>query len=221
MGARIELVSADGTATVLKEKLALQEGEIIDATFLSRKALLSFLDEQVKVAKEQGILFSLHMKATMMKVSDPIIFGHCVRVYFKNLVEKHSDLLKKLGVNFNNGLGDLTQQLAGDSDALSADERKALQQALDEAYQNGPGIAMVDSDRGITNLHVPSDVIIDASMPAMIRTSGQMWNKEGNKILSLSFLIPRMLVCTKPPSTSAVKTVPSILPPWVLSLMLV
>jgi len=119
------------------------------------------------------------MKATMMKVSDPIIFGHCVRVYFKNLVEKHSDLLKKLSVNFNNGLGDLTQQLS--SEALTEEERKTLQQALDEAYENGPDLAMVDSDRGITGLHVPSDVIIDASMPAMIRTSGRMWNKEGKE----------------------------------------
>jgi len=177
--ARIERVSADGTTTVLKAKLALQEGEVLDATFLSRKALLSFLDEQIQIAKEQGILFSLHMKATMMKVSDPIIFGHCVRVYFKNLVEKHSDLLKKLSVNFNNGLGDLTQQLS--SDALTEEERKTLQQALDEAYENGPDLAMVDSDRGITGLHVPSDVIIDASMPAMIRTSGRMWNKEGKE----------------------------------------
>merc|ERR1712137_1414242 len=176
--ARIERVSADGTTTVLKE-LSLQEGEVLDGTFLSRKALLSFLDEQIRLAKEQGVLFSLHMKATMMKVSDPIIFGHCVRVYFKNLVEKHSDLLKKLSVNFNNGLGDLTQQLS--SEALSEEERKTLQQALDEAYQNGPDLAMVDSDRGITGLHVPSDVIIDASMPAMIRTSGQMWNKEGKQ----------------------------------------
>merc|ERR1712130_281076 len=176
---RIEHVSADGTTTVLKDKLALQEGEILDATFLSRKALLAFLDEQIQQAKEQGVLFSLHMKATMMKVSDPIIFGHCVRVYFKNLVEKHSDLLKKLGVNFNNGLGDLTGQLT--SDSLSEEERKTLQQALDEAFQNGPDLAMVDSDRGITGLHVPSDVIIDASMPAMIRTSGRMWNKEGKE----------------------------------------
>jgi len=176
--ARIERVSADGTTTVLKE-LSLQEGEVLDGTFLSRKALLSFLDEQIRLAKEQGVLFSLHMKATMMKVSDPIIFGHCVRVYFKNLVEKHSDLLKKLSVNFNNGLGDLTQQLS--SEALSEEERKTLQQALDEAYQNGPDLAMVDSDRGITGLHVPSDVIIDASMPAMIRTSGRMWNKEGKE----------------------------------------
>merc|ERR1712130_343965 len=176
---RIEHVSADGTTTVLKDKLALQEGEILDATFLSRKALLAFLYEQIQQAKEQGVLFSLHMKATMMKVSDPIIFGHCVRVYFKNLVEKHSDLLKKLGVNFNNGLGDLTGQLT--SDSLSEEERKTLQQALDEAFQNGPDLAMVDSDRGITGLHVPSDVIIDASMPAMIRTSGRMWNKEGKE----------------------------------------
>merc|ERR1712233_95225 len=176
---RIEHVSADGTTTVLKDKLALQEGEILDATFLSRKALLAFLDEQIQQAKEQGVLFSLHMKATMMKVSDPIIFGHCVRVYFKNLVEKHSDLLKKLGVNFNNGLGDLTGQLT--SDSLSEEQRKTLQQALDEAFQNGPDLAMVDSDRGITGLHVPSDVIIDASMPAMIRTRGRMWNKEGKE----------------------------------------
>ncbi|MBT8492645.1 MAG: NADP-dependent isocitrate dehydrogenase, partial [Deltaproteobacteria bacterium] len=174
--ARIEHVSADGTTTVLKDGVALQEGEIIDGTFMSKKALLAFLGEQIKDAKDEGVLFSLHMKATMMKVSDPIIFGHAVRVFFGDVFAKHAAELDELGVDVNNGFGDLVGKLA----ELPADKQAAIDADIKAAYDGGPDLAMVDSDRGITNLHVPSDVIIDASMPAMIRTSGCMWNKDGN-----------------------------------------
>ena len=174
---KIQLEEGGGKTTVLKENLKVQQGEIIDATVMSKKALLSFLEEQVKDAKEKGVLFSLHMKATMMKVSDPIIFGHAVRVYFKELFENHKEALEKAGVNVNSGLGDLINSL----DSLDADLRTKVEQDLKKGFENGPDLAMVDSDKGITNLHVPSDVIIDASMPAMIRTSGQMWNKDGEQ----------------------------------------
>ncbi len=173
--ARIEHVDADGNVTVLKDGVALQAGEVIDGTFLSKKALLAFLAEQVKDAKDKGVLFSLHMKATMMKVSDPIIFGHAVRVFFADVFEKHAATLDDLGVDVNNGFGDLLSRL----DQLPADKRAELEADIQAAYDNGPDLAMVNSDKGITNLHVPNDVIIDASMPAMIRTSGCMWNKEG------------------------------------------
>ena len=172
---RIEHVAADGTATVLKSDLALEAGEIIDGTFMSKKALIAFLKEQVAAAKESGVLFSLHMKATMMKVSDPIIFGHAVRVFFADLFDKHGEAFDKLGVDVNNGFGDLVGKLAG----LPDDQRAAIEADIAACLADGPDLAMVDSDRGITNLHVPSDVIIDASMPAMIRTSGRMWNAEG------------------------------------------
>ncbi len=174
---RIEFVGEDGEITILKDSFAVLEGEIIDGTVMRKEALVEFLENQLAAAKEAGVLFSLHMKATMMKVSDPIIFGHGVRAYFKNLVEAHGDLLDELGVDFTNGFGDLASKL----DSLPDDQREALQSAIDEAYASGPDLAMVNSDKGITNLHVPSDVIIDASMPAMIRTSGQMWNKEGKQ----------------------------------------
>ncbi len=173
--ARIEHVAADGTVTVLKDKLALQAGEILDATFLSQRALLDFLAEQVVDARDKGVLFSLHMKATMMKVSDPIIFGHAVRVFFADVFAKHGAVLDAAGVDVNNGFGDLVAKLG----SLPADQRAAIEADIAAAYANGPAIAMVDSDRGITNLHVPSDVIVDASMPAMIRESGRMWNAEG------------------------------------------
>ncbi len=173
--ARIEHVAKDGSVTVLKDGIALLEGEILDGTFMSKQALLSFLDAQIADAKAKGILFSLHMKATMMKVSDPIIFGHAVRVFFKDVFAKHASVLDELGVDVNNGFGDLLEKIA----TLPADQRAAIEADIDAAYANGPGLAMVDSDKGITNLHVPSDVIIDASMPAMIRTSGNMWNSEG------------------------------------------
>ncbi|MBM4292049.1 MAG: NADP-dependent isocitrate dehydrogenase [Deltaproteobacteria bacterium] len=173
--ARIEHVSASGAVTVLKGDFKLQAGEIIDATYMSKAALVRFLEEQVADARARGVLFSLHLKATMMKVSDPIIFGHAVRVYFKDLVARHGDALARLGVNFNNGFNDLTSKL----DALSADARAALEGAISAAYEAGPALAMVDSDRGVTNLHFPNDVIVDASMPAMIRSSGQMWDAQG------------------------------------------
>jgi isocitrate dehydrogenase len=171
----IEFIAADGTITTLKDNAPLLEGEVIDATVLRKKALLAFLGEQVARAKEEGILFSLHMKATMMKVSDPIIFGHGVRVFFRDLITKHGATLEDLGVDFNNGFGDLLAKI----ETLPADKKAAIEADIQSCYDNGPALAMVNSDKGITNLHVPSDVIIDASMPAMIRTSGQMWNAEG------------------------------------------
>ncbi len=173
--ARIEHVGKDGSVTVLKDGLSLQEGEVLDATVMSRAALVSFLIEQVDEAKKQGVLFSLHMKATMMKVSDPIIFGHCVRVFFKDVFQKHEALFAQIGVNERDGFGSVVGKIG----ALSAEQRAAIEADIQAAYDSGPKLAMVDSDRGITNLHVPSDVIIDASMPAMIRTSGRMWNAEG------------------------------------------
>ncbi|MGB5311150.1 MAG: NADP-dependent isocitrate dehydrogenase [Polyangiales bacterium] len=172
---RIEHVAKDGSTTVLKDGLALLEGEIIDGTYMSKKALLAFLREQVRDAKALGVLFSLHMKATMMKVSDPIIFGHAVRVFFSELFEKHGAALEALGANPNDGFGDVVARI----ESLPADQRAAMLADIDAAYDNGPGLAMVNSDKGITNLHVPSDIIIDASMPAMIRTSGQMWDADG------------------------------------------
>lgn len=172
---RIVLTDASGAEHVLKEKLALQAGEIFDSTVLRRADLLDFLAEQVSVAKKEGILFSLHLKATMMKVSDPILFGHAVSVFFRPLVEAHGDILESLGVDFNNGLGDLMGKL----DQLDPARRSLVEASLAECFAQGPGLAMVNSDLGITNLHVPSDVIVDASMPAMIRSSGQMWNAAG------------------------------------------
>jgi isocitrate dehydrogenase len=174
---RIELVGADGTTRVLKEKVAVQAGEVIDATFMSAKALRAFLDEQTADAKRQGVLFSLHLKATMMKVSDPILFGHAVKAYFKNVFDKHEALLASVGANPNDGLGGVLSAL----DKLTPEQKKAVEADIAMAYEMGPDVAMVNSDKGITNLHVPSDVIVDASMPAMIRTSGQMWNKAGKQ----------------------------------------
>ncbi|MCB9998979.1 MAG: NADP-dependent isocitrate dehydrogenase [Methylobacteriaceae bacterium] len=172
---RIELAGADGKTTVLKAKTALDAGEVIDATTMSAKALRAFYAEQIADAKAKGVLFSLHLKATMMKVSDPIMFGHAVSVYFADLVAKHGETLKKLGVNFNNGFGDLVAKIA----SLPEAERKAIEADIEAVYAKQPGLAMVNSDKGITNLHVPSDVIVDASMPAMIRDSGKMWNAAG------------------------------------------
>ena len=167
--------AADGTKTILKADLSLLEGEIIDGTFMSKKALVKFLEEQIADSKAKGVLFSLHMKATMMKVSDPIIFGHAVKVFFKNVFEKYGDLLASVDVNVNNGFGDLLAKI----EKLPADQKALIEAAIAEAYSNGPDVAMVDSDKGITNLHVPSDVIVDASMAAMLRDSGRMWNKAG------------------------------------------
>lgn len=169
--------NVNGQKTVLKESFGLLKGEIIDGTFMSKKALITFLDEQISAARNENILFSLHMKATMMKVSDPIIFGMAVEVYFRDLITNHRAILDKLGVDFRNGFGDLLAKM----ETLSADEKATLEAAIQKVYAQGPDLAMVNSDQGITNLNVPSDVIIDASMPAMIRTSGQMWDKHGNQ----------------------------------------
>jgi isocitrate dehydrogenase len=183
--ARIELVAADGSVTVLKEKLPLQAGEVLDGTFMNTAALNAFLAEQVEASKTNGVLFSLHMKATMMKVSDPIIFGHAVSVFFKAVFEKYADTLKGLGVDVKNGFGDLCAKIK----SLPAETQAAIEADIAAVYAANPDLAMVDSDRGITNLHVPSDVIIDASMPAAIRSSGQMWNKDG-KLQDTNFVIP-------------------------------
>ena len=172
---RIEHVNEDMEVTVLTPRTPVQKGDILDGTFMSVNALRTFLREQIQAAKEQNVLFSIHMKATMMKVSDPIIFGHAVEVFFNEVFQDHSVLLDKINFNPNNGLGDLYNNL----NKLSSSEQENLQEALEKALEHGPDVAMVDSDNGITNLHVPSDVIIDASMPAMIRTSGKMWDKNG------------------------------------------
>ncbi|MCC2642283.1 MAG: idh [Nitrospira sp.] len=183
--ARIEFVGQDGKTTVLKPKVALQAGEVIDATFMSAKALRKFLEEQIEDAKKQGVLFSLHMKATMMKVSDPKIFGHAVRVYYKDVFEKHGETLKKLGVDADNGIGDLYAKIKG----MPEDQRKAIEADIQAVYQKRPPMAMVNSDKGITNLHVPSDIIIDASMPPVIRDSGKMWGPDG-KLADTKCVIP-------------------------------
>ena len=173
--AKIEFVDKSGKVTVLKESVPLQAGEVIDATKMSKKALAAFLAEQIEDAKNKGVLFSLHMKATMMKVSDPIIFGHCVKVFYKDVIEKHAAVIKELGVNFNNGLGDLYAKIQSLPDA----QRAEIEADIQACYKNRPEMAMVNSDKGITNLHVPSDIIIDASMPAMVREGGKMWGPDG------------------------------------------
>lgn len=165
----------DGSQTILKESVKVLDGEIIDATVLSKAKLLAFLKEQIADAKKQGVLFSIHMKATMMKVSDPIIFGHAVTEFFHDVFEKHATTLEKLGVDVRNGFGDLLSKI----ESLPAAEKAAIDADIQACFENQPSLAMVDSDKGITNLNVPSDVIIDASMPAMIRTSGKMWDKNG------------------------------------------
>ncbi|HLS98590.1 MAG: NADP-dependent isocitrate dehydrogenase [Porticoccaceae bacterium] len=182
---KIQLVGADGTTRVLKEKTALLPGEIIDAAVMSRRALRAFFAEQIEDAKKTGVLLSLHLKATMMKVSDPIMFGHAVTVFFSDLFARHGETLKALGVDANNGLGDLFAKIRG----LPDDQRAAIEADVAAAYQRGPALAMVNSDKGITNLHVPSDIIVDASMPAMIRDSGKMWGPDG-KLHDTKALIP-------------------------------
>ena len=174
---KIQLEGADGAVTVLKASVPVQAGEIVDGTFMSKRALTAFLAEQVADAKAQGVLFSLHLKATMMKVSDPIIFGHGVRAFFADVFAKHGAALDRVGADPNNGLGAVLEAIAKLSDA----ERAPIEADIAACYANGPAVAMVDSDRGITNLHVPSDIIVDASMPAMIRTSGQMYNGQGDQ----------------------------------------
>ena len=183
--AKIELVAADGCVTTLKEGLLLEAGEVLDGTFMSVQALRTFLAEQIELAKKEDVLFSLHMKATMMKVSDPIIFGHAVEVFYGDVFKKYASTIAVLGVDVKNGLGDLYAKI----ESLPADQKAAIEADLDAVYDSSPDIAMVDSDKGITNLHVPSDVIIDASMPAAIRSSGQMWNKDGEQ-QDTNFVIP-------------------------------
>ena len=183
--AKIEFVDQDGNSQVLKEKLALLDGEIIDATVMSKRALRAFLKEQIKDAKNKDVLFSVHLKATMMKVSDPIIFGHVVSVFFNDVFEKHASVFKELGISPNNGLGDLYAKIK----TLPDDKRKEIESDIQACYENRPKLAMVNSDKGITNLHVPSDVIIDASMPAAIRNSGRMWGADG-KLHDTKFVIP-------------------------------
>ena len=182
---RIELVKADGSIVVLKDKTPLKAGEILDATVMRKKALVSFYESAIARAKSEDVLLSLHLKATMMKVSDPILFGHAVKVFFRDALAKHAATLATLGVDLNNGLGDLLAKI----EKLPAPEKAAIEADLAAAYAAGPALAMVNSDKGITNLHVPSDVIVDASMPAMIRTSGQMWNAAGKQQDTLA-LIP-------------------------------
>ncbi|MDT7666567.1 MAG: isocitrate dehydrogenase [Pseudonocardiales bacterium] len=182
---RIEHTAADGTVTVLKPSLPVLAGEIVDAAVLSKNALDAFLAEQIADAKAKGVLFSVHLKATMMKVSDPIIFGHAVKAYFSDVFAEYGDDLASVGADAADGLASVLTAL----EKLPAEKRSAIEAAINSAYQSGPSLAMVDSDRGITNLHVPSDVIIDASMPAAIRSSGQMWNA-GNQQQDAKFVIP-------------------------------
>ena len=182
---KIKHIAKDGSETILKEKVSLLDGEIIDATVMSKKALIAFLEEQVEDANKSGVLLSLHMKATMMKVSDPIIFGHAVRVFFKDLFEKHGDTFEEIGVDANVGFANVLSNL----EELSADKKAEILEDIAKIYKSNPDLAMVNSDKGITNLHIPSDVIIDASMPAMIRNAGKMWNAEG-KLQDTKAVIP-------------------------------
>jgi isocitrate dehydrogenase len=183
---KIEFVAADGKAQLLTDKLKLDAGEVLDATAMSRTALRQFIKDQIAEAKKQGVLFSLHMKATMMKVSDPIIFGHCVEVFFEDAFKKHEKTFKELGVNANNGLGDVYAKI-GSLPAAQQDEIKA---DIDACIKNGPELAMVDSDKGITGLHVPSDIIIDASLAAAIRVGGKMWGPDGKEHDTLALRPP-------------------------------
>lgn len=174
---KIEFVGQDGSSKVLKKEFALQDQEIIDSAVLSKNALVTFFEKEIAEAKAQDVLLSLHMKATMMKVSDPVIFGHAVKVYYKEVFDKYGELFAKLGVDVNNGLGDVYAKIA----SLPNAQKEEIEAAIAAVYEKQPALAMVDSDRGITNLHVPSDVIVDASMPAMLRASGQMWGPDGKQ----------------------------------------
>jgi isocitrate dehydrogenase len=185
--ARIEFVGKDGKVTVLRDKLALKPGEIIDAAVMSRRALRAFYAEQIAAAKKEDVLLSLHLKATMMKVSDPIMFGHAVSVFFQKVFDKHGALLREIGVNVNNGFGDMEAKVL----ALPEEKRAAPVADIADCFRNGPPLAMVNSDKGITNLHVPSDVIIDASMPPMIRDGGKMWGADGKPYDTLAMIPDR------------------------------
>jgi isocitrate dehydrogenase len=185
LSTRIEFTDSDGKTSVLKEKVALSAGEVIDACVMNRRALRAFYEEQMADAKQQGVLLSLHLKATMMKVSDPIMFGHAVTVYFRDVFDKHAVTFSELGINVNNGLGDLYAKIA----KLPEAQRTEIETDIRNTYAIRPELAMVNSDKGITNLHVPSDIIVDASMPAMIRDSGKMWGADG-KLHDTKALIP-------------------------------
>src|SRR5512145_1909757 len=184
---RIEFVGKDGKTTVLRDKLNLKAGEVIDSAVMSRKALRQFYAEQIAAAKKEDVLLSLHLKATMMKVSDPIMFGHAVSVFFKNVFDKHGAQLKEMGVNINNGFGDMEAKVF----ALPENKRGQLVSDIADCFRNGPALAMVNSDKGITNLHVPSDVIVDASMPPMIRDGGKMWGADGKPYDTLAMIPDR------------------------------
>ncbi len=182
---KMELITKSGQAIVLKPKVALQDGEIIDSMFMSRKALLEFYEQQIEDAKETGVMFSLHVKATMMKVSHPIVFGHCVRMFYKEAFEKHGALFDSLGINVNNGMADLYNKIAG----LPASQREEIERDLHACQEHRPALAMVDSAKGITNFHSPNDVIVDASMPAMIRAGGKMYGADG-RLKEVKAVIP-------------------------------
>ena len=182
---RIELAAANGTTTVLKDKLTALKGEILDGTFMSQKALRKFYESQIEDAKTKGLLLSLHLKATMMKISDPILFGHAVSVFYKKALEKHAAVLKELGVNVNNGLGDVYAKIQG----LPEAQRAEIEADIKAVYAERPALAMVDSDKGITNLHVPNDIIVDASMPVVVREAGKMWGPDG-KLHDTKAMIP-------------------------------
>ncbi len=182
---KIELTDANGKTTVLKDGIAVTEGDVIGASMMSRRALTEFFTQQIADAKTKGVLLSLHLKATMMKVSDPIMFGHAVTTYYKDVFDKHAATFESLGVDPDNGIGDVYKKIQ----TLPADKRAAIEADLQAVYATRPALAMVDSSKGITNLHVPSDVIIDASMPAAIRSSGQMWGPDG-KLHDMKAMIP-------------------------------
>lgn len=188
---RIEHESTDGVKTILKPNVELLAGEVIDGMFMSKNALCEFFEEQIEDAKKTGMLFSLHVKATMMKVSHPIVFGHCVKVFYKQLFDKYGELFDKLGVNPNNGLGSVYDKIA----SLPSSQRAEIEKDINACYHDRPPLAMVNSDKGISNLHVPSDVIVDASMPAMIRNSGQMWGPDG-KTKDTKAVIPESTYAT-------------------------
>ncbi|MDF5295464.1 NADP-dependent isocitrate dehydrogenase, partial [Vibrio parahaemolyticus] len=174
---KIEFVGNDGTVKELKSAFPLLDKEVIDTSVMKKKALVEFFEKEIAEAKAQDVLLSLHMKATMMKVSDPVIFGHAVKVYYKDVFDKYGKLFEELGVDVNNGIGDVYSKI----ESLPEAQKAEIEAAIQAVYQTQPELAMVDSDRGITNLHVPSDIIVDASMPAMLRSSGQMWGPDGKQ----------------------------------------
>ncbi len=182
---KIEFIGSDGKSVVLKDKTPLLLGEIIDSSVMNVRALRRFYADQIQSAKESGLLLSLHLKATMMKVSDPVMFGHAVTVYYKDVFEKHAAVIKELGVNVNNGLGDLYAKIQN----LPEARRSEIEADINAVYNTQPTLAMVDSDKGITNLHVPNDIIVDASMPVVVRDSGKMWGADG-KLHDTKAMIP-------------------------------